>query len=218
MLIFICCALILFLHMQKQKSIFITKVILSDDSLTMSTGDTHHLTATVLYSDDSTNNRVLWNSSNSTVAAIDQNGLITALANGNTTIIAQASKNNASELAECTITVKSPPSGYSISANQIGKGSHAYVYVMPYDDNITNIIIYGKAPSGILYTPDIDENNFYSFNECGIWTIYASIENDAGIYEAHKPEDFITIEVTKVVNILDDSFKMYDNIIQQLVP
>lgn len=215
----ICCILIVYFYMSKQKSIVITKVMLSEDMVIMNINDTHTLTATVLYSDNSASDSVLWSSSNNSIATVDQNGLVTALSDGNTTIIAQASKNNTTEIAECIITIKSPPSGYSISVHQLSIDSYAYIYVKPYDTDITNIQIYGKSPSGEIFAPNKDENDLYYFyTECGTWTIYAYIENDAGTYEACKPEDFVTIEVTNITDMLSDSLSEFDGIFQQLFP
>ncbi len=207
LLLCVCCILIICFYLLKQKSIVITKVMLSEEILVMNINDTHALTATVLYSDNSTSNTVLWSSSNNSIATVDQEGLVTALDDGSATIIAQASKNNTAEIAECTITIKSPPSGYSISVRQLSDDSYAYIYVKPYDDDITKIQVYGRSPSGEVFTPDKAENDLYHFyTECGTWTIYASVENDAGTYEAHKPEEFVTIEVTNTTDILDDLF------------
>lgn len=214
-----CCILIICLVVFKQKSITVTKVTLSEDLLTMSTGESHTLTAAVFYSNNSISNEVLWNSSNNSVATVDQNGLVTALSDGNTTIIAQASKNNTTEIAECTITIKSPPSGYSISVHQLSTDSYAYVYVKPNDPDITDIQIFGKSPSGEIFTPNKDENNLYHFySECGTWTIYATVKNDVGIYEAQKPEDFVKIEVTNTTDTLGDSIGTLNNMFQQLIP
>lgn len=201
--------IIICLIAHKQLSITVTQVILNEYSLIMSTGDNRALAATVIYSDNSMHDSVVWTSSNQSVATINSNGQITALAEGTTTIIAQATKNNTTASAECTVTVKNPPSGYSISVRQISAGScYAYVYVKPYDDNVTKLQIYGKSPSGRVFTPDTDKYDLYHFYaEYGIWTIYASLENEAGIYEAHKPEDFVTIEVTNIPsNLLNDIF------------
>ncbi len=193
-------ALLIYFYISKQLSITVTQVILNEDTLHMSTDDTNILIATVLYSDNSTNNNVLWSSSNESVAIVGEDGLITALTEGTTTIVAQATKNNSTESAMCIVTVKNPPSGYSISVRQTNVDSYAYVYIKPYDNDITRIQIYGKSPSGEIFPPATDENNLYRFyTECGTWTIYATIENEAGlIYEAQKPEDFVTIEVTDI--------------------
>lgn len=218
------CVLILLIfiagfYIYKKSLITVTQVTLSEDSLTMNNGESRSLIATVLYSDNSISDDVLWSSSNTSIVTVDQNGFVTALADGNATIIAQASKNNTTETAECTVAIKSPPSGYSISVHQLSTDSYAYVYVEPYDSNVTNIQIYGKSPSGEIFTPDMDENDLYHFySECGTWTIYASVENDGGVYKAHKPEDFVTIEVTNITDTLGDSIGMFNNMFQQLVP
>lgn len=215
----LCCILIICIYINKQKSITISKVTLSEYSLLMNINETHALTATVLYSNNTIDNNVFWNSSNDAIATIDQNGIITALDTGSVTIIAQASKNNTTEIAECTIIINSPPTGYSISVHQLSEDSYAYVYVKPYDNNITNIQIYGKSPSGEIFSPNKDVNDLYHFySECGTWTIYASVENEFGIYEACKPDDFVTIEVTNTTDILDDSLGAFDDIIQQFIP
>jgi len=200
-------------------SITVTKVTISQKSLTMNVNDTQVLTATVLYSNNSTGNSVIWISSDESVATIDKNGKITALSSGTTIITAQASRNNSTESDECELIIKSPPSGYSISVHQTSIDSYAFVYITPYDADVTNIQIHGKSPSGKVFTPEKDKNNLYHFYaERGTWTIYASIENDAGTYEAHKPEDFVTIEVTNTTDILDGSLNALNNILQQLLP
>jgi len=219
LLLCICCFLIISLYISNQRSIIVTKVTLNENSLTMNVDDTYTLTATVLYSNNSTDDKVLWSSSNNSIATVDENGVVTALADGSTIITVQASKNNSTEIAECVITVKSPPSGYSISVHQLSEDSYVYVYVTPYDKDITKIKIYGRAPSGEVFTPNKDENDLYHFySEYGTWTIYASVENDAGIYEAHKPEDFVTIEVTNTIDILGNSLGTLNDMLQQLTP
>lgn len=196
-------------------SVTVTQVTLDEYSFVMSTGDTKTLTATVIYSDNSMNHDVLWTSSNQSVAAISPDGQITALTEGTATILVQAIRNNTTMNAECTVTVKNPPSGYSIAVHQTSEGAcYAYVYVTPYDDNVDKIQIYGKSPSGEIFTPDKDANDLYHlYAECGTWTIYASLENDAGIYEAHEPEDFATITITDLSSDLFNSFDMLEQLI-----
>lgn len=208
--------LIICVFLYKKHSVTVTNVTLNVNSLNLNINESRSLTATVLYSNNSLSNDVLWSSSNESIATVDQNGLVIAFATGNTAIIAQASRNNTTEIAECTLTVKSPPSGYSISVHQLTEDSYAYVYVKPYDSDFTNIQIYGKSPSGEIFSPKKDENDLYHFySECGTWTIYASVENSSGIYEAHKPEDFVTIEVTDTSDILGSSLEMIDDILKK---
>ena len=212
----------------KKTAILITKITLSDYSITMCINESKTLIPTVLYSDNSKDKNVIWTSSNESVATIDETGVILALSEGVTTITAQASKNNSVEYIECEVIVQStsndielpslsqnsqsPPSGYSISIHQVPTvDSYAFIYVVPYDDTTTQIQIYGKSPSGTIYTPKKDANDFYHFySESGTWTIYASLENEFGRYEAHKPEDFVYIDVTNTTDILEFSMDLFD--------
>ena len=73
------------------------------------TPNTLTLTATVA-PDNATNQAVTWTSSDSTVAAVDQNGVVTALARGTAVITATAADGRGAS-ASCTVTVSSylPP-------------------------------------------------------------------------------------------------------------
>ena len=194
-------------------SITVTQVMLNNNTLKMNVTDTQTLIATVIYSNNSTDNNVLWSSSNEAVAIVDTNGIVTALSEGTSTIIAQATRNNTIQISQCIVTVSSPPSGYSISSRPSGMKSYYYIYVRPYDENVTQIKLYAKSPSGEIFNPPIDENNLYHFySECGTWTIYASLESEGGTYEANKPNDFLSLEVT------DISSSLYEDVIQNLVP
>ncbi len=197
--IFIIFVIILILIMIYISLISVTKVIISKDTLTINVGETHVLTATVLYSNNSTDNNVIWTSSNESIATIDKVGNINALSSGTTIITAQASKNNSTSFAECKLTVVSPPTGYSISVHQTQLDPRTYVInIIPYEDDVTKIELYCKSPYGEIYTLNKTEDNLYHFYY-GTWTIYASIENSSGIYEASKPNDFVTIKVTNLV-------------------
>lgn len=177
----------------------ITQVMLSDYSLSLNTGDVHELSATVLYSNNTENNEVFWVSSNKAVAQVDKNGQVTALSAGSATITAQAANQKSAENAECFITVTDPLKGYSIFVQRTSVENYIYIYVQPKDDNISQITLYARAPSGKVYTPPLDKNDLYHFySESGIWTIYATLKSQHGTYQASKPEDFVTIEVNDV--------------------
>lgn len=177
----------------------ITQVMLSDYSLSMNTGDVSILSATVLYSNNTEDSKVFWVSSNKAVAQVDENGQLTAISAGSTTITAQATNRKSTQSAECIVTVTDSLKGYSISVQRTAVENYIYIYVQPEDDDVSQIILYAQAPSGKIYTPAIDENDLYRFYaEEGIWTIYATLKGQRGIYEANKPEDFVTIEVNDV--------------------
>ena len=67
----------------------VTEVKLNKSSLELIEGESTTLVATVL-PDNATYKEVSWSSSNTAVASVDRNGLVTAIAEGTTTIIANA--------------------------------------------------------------------------------------------------------------------------------
>lgn len=177
----------------------VTEVTLSENSMEIGIGDTGTLSANVLYSDNTVDHDVLWVSSNKAVVCVDESGNLTALAEGTAIITAQAARNNTTARAQCDVTVKASPSGYSISVRRTALDCYVYIYIQPYEADVTRIRLYAEAPSGQIFCPDINENDLYRFySETGTWTVYASIESENGIYEAKEPEDFVTIEINDI--------------------
>ena len=89
----------------------VTGVSLNKTSLSLYTGGSATLTATV-EPDDATNQNVTWQSDNANVATV-QNGTVTAVGAGETTITVQTQDGNHT----ATCTVKVTQSAYSISAD-----------------------------------------------------------------------------------------------------
>ena len=82
--------------------ILVTGVTLKPTSLSLFTGDTATLTATVEPS-NATNKNVTWESSNKSVATVDANGLVTAVSAGTATITVTTEDGN--KTATCAVTV-----------------------------------------------------------------------------------------------------------------
>ena len=83
----------------------VTSVSLNKTELTIEKGKSETLTATVSPS-DATNKAVTWQSSNTAVATVDQNGKVTAKELGNVTIT--VTTKDGSKTASCSVTVKRP--------------------------------------------------------------------------------------------------------------
>ncbi|MEF2246977.1 polysaccharide lyase family 8 super-sandwich domain-containing protein [Paenibacillus sp. IITD108] len=81
----------------------VESVALSETALQLSPGDQRQLLASVLPA-DATNTYLIWYSDDPAVAAVDEKGMVTAVANGSTTIYA-ASKENSQLLGTAAITV-----------------------------------------------------------------------------------------------------------------
>ena len=92
----------------------VTGITLSQTSLSLNSGDTQTLTATVQPSDAS-DKGVTWSSSSTAVAMVNQSGLVTAVSGGTCTITCTA-KDGSGVTATCLVTV-------------VGGGSDSHAYV-----------------------------------------------------------------------------------------
>ncbi len=85
----------------EKKIISVTGVTLSQTEATLTEGESLTLTATIA-PDNATDKTVAWSSSNAAVATVDNNGVVTAVAEGTATITAKAGDKEAT----CVVTVE----------------------------------------------------------------------------------------------------------------
>ena len=85
----------------KKNVVAVESITLDKSSLELTEGETATIIATVK-PDNATNKTVTWSSSNASVASVDANGTVTAVAEGSATITAKAGD----KTATCTVTVK----------------------------------------------------------------------------------------------------------------
>ncbi|MDP4177709.1 MAG: GDSL-type esterase/lipase family protein [Bacillota bacterium] len=81
----------------------VKSISLGESAVTLDVGKTHKINAVVLPQNSITNPDVTWTSADNNVASVDENGLVTAKAKGNATIIAEAK--DGSKTASITVTV-----------------------------------------------------------------------------------------------------------------
>ena len=81
----------------------VSDIQLNEYELTMNSGTTHQLLATILPT-DAFNRNVKWMSADESVATVDQNGLVTAVAGGQTIIVAET-VDGSNRWATCDVTV-----------------------------------------------------------------------------------------------------------------
>lgn len=84
----------------------VTDIVLSETEKTVNEGETFTLTATVNPA-DATNPAIEWSSSDVAVATVDENGVVTAVAEGEATITATSVADPA-KTASCKVVVKKP--------------------------------------------------------------------------------------------------------------
>lgn len=95
----------------------VTHLSLDYSSKVMKAGETFQLTATVL-PDNATNKTLAWTSSNPSVATVDDEGLVTAVASGSATVT--ASTTDGSNLsATCAVSVYVPASAISLNTDNL---------------------------------------------------------------------------------------------------
>ena len=100
----------------KNSTVSVTGISLNKTSATLKTGETLQLSATISPS-NATNKNISWGSTDSSVAKVSSNGLVTAVSPGTITIIAQTF--DGSYRAYCTITVQEPVTGVSLDQTSV---------------------------------------------------------------------------------------------------
>ena len=103
-----------------KNTIPVTSITLNKSSLSLKVGEKETLIATVL-PENATDKKVTWASSKEDVATVDSNGRVTAVAEGNATIIASAG----GKTATCSVTV----SNNNISGGHEGTGEENWDYI-----------------------------------------------------------------------------------------
>ena len=122
------------------KTIGVTDITLDKTSISLVVGSSETLTPSIT-PDNAKNKTVLWNSSNTAIATVSSNGIVTAVAPGSVTITVTIVDGN--KTAACTVTVSSitiPVTGVSLNKPYtslvVGSTETLYAAITPY--NATN--------------------------------------------------------------------------------
>lgn len=91
-------------------------VTVTPESVSLNTGQTHQLTATVSPATAS-NKNVTWSTSSGNVATVNSSGLVTAVGNGTATITARTASGGYTDT--CNVTVSTPVTGVSLSSSSL---------------------------------------------------------------------------------------------------
>ena len=125
----------------KSNTISVTRVDMSPSSATMKVGETLTLTATVT-PDDATDKSVTWSSSDDKIATVDEDGTVTAVAEGEAVITVKTT--DGGYTAECKVTVKDEAS--AVDGTSVISG----VYPNPFIDWF--IVEVAEDTDAVLYT------------------------------------------------------------------
>jgi len=161
-------------------SVLLTEVNLNKTSASMSVGDTMTLVASTAPS-NATTKTLKWTSSNTSVATVDSSGKITALAAGNTTIVASAIDGSGYS-ASCNVSVSAVNVLIvSLSSTSISlvEGNSATLTASVYPSNATNSAIQWSSSNTSIATVD-SSGTVTARNVTGYTIITASATDGSG--------------------------------------
>ena len=153
----------------------VEKVVLSQTRLEMARGEKIEITYSVI-PEDALNNQVTWSSDNTQVATVDQNGVITAVANGDATIKA-TSNSNPYAVAYCEVEVE-------------GDLSNDYAYEI-LEDGTIKILNYKGSATTVNIPSTI---NGYKVTQIGSYAFAEYYATNNTITKITIPDTVTTIE------------------------
>lgn len=177
----------------------VNSVSLNQTSLTLTTGSTDHLTATITPS-NATNKGLNWTSSDPSVVSVDGNGNITAHKAGTATITVTTA--DGGKTATCTVTVTAD-SGNSGGGSGSGGGSSSYaVNIDAGTDHGTVTVRPTRAESGQTVTITTKPDAGYQVGKVTVTrangTTVAVTDKGDGVYTFTMPNSRVTVDVTFV--------------------
>ncbi|MFB0973257.1 MAG: Ig-like domain-containing protein, partial [Bacteroidales bacterium] len=161
-------------HANYKDHVSVTGVTVSPASATLVVDQTRQLTATVSPS-DATDKSVSWSSSNSSIASVDQNGLVTAVAAGSATITVTTT--DGSKMATCNVTVSQPVTSITISqaTATILKGASIQLSATVYPDNADDKSVTWSSSATSVAT--VDQTGYVTGVAAGSATITVKAKN-----------------------------------------
>ena len=170
--------------------IFVENITLDMSEATLEVNGTLTLVATV-EPDDAFNQLVRWTSSNKTVATVNDNGVVTALAPGSTTIIVATEDGGLT--ATCTVTVIRQVTGITISPKPLSLtvGNNATLTATFTPPDASDKIVVWSSDKPTVAT--VDNNGVVIAVSEGTATIKAISQQDATKY------DECVVTVTKAI-------------------
>ncbi|MBR4462806.1 MAG: BspA family leucine-rich repeat surface protein [Erysipelotrichaceae bacterium] len=158
------------------KGMLASSISLNNDSLIMKVDDSETLIATVL-PEDAAFKDVAWNSSDPTIASVDQNGLVTALSTG-TAIITATTTDGTDLSAQCEVTVEEiQPTDGTAYALLTNRGDLIFFRSFSTYTNRTSTTvedIYGNTYTGTVYTGVESGNNYWLSDSDSVKSVYVA--------------------------------------------
>lgn len=155
-------------------TVSVTGITLDQSELNISKGETVRLKATVTPS-NATNQTVTWRTLNNLVAAVDQDGSVTATGGGTTEIFAKTE--DGQFLASCTVNVTVPVQSITVSKEQlelvVGQKYSLTTTVLP-DDASNKKVKWSTSNDGVV---SVDYNGQVTAKKPGTALVTATTED-----------------------------------------
>ena len=147
-------------------------ISLNKTSVTLNKGATDNLTVSYNPTNTTDSKAVIWSSGNTSVAKVDQNGKITAVNKGTTTITAKVG----SKTASCNVTVKVPLTGISLNKTTLalnrGVTETLTVNYNPSDTTDSKTVTWSSGNTSVA---KVDQNGKITAVNKGTTTITAKV-------------------------------------------
>ena len=149
-------------------------ISLNKTSVTLNKGATDNLTVSYNPTNTTDSKTVTWSSGNTSVAKVDQNGKITAVNKGTTTITAKVG----SKTASCNVTVKVPLTGISLNKTTLaltrGVTETLTVNYNPSDTTDSKTVTWSSGNTSVA---KVDQNGKITAVDVGTTNILAKVGN-----------------------------------------
>lgn len=160
----------------------VTGVTLNNHSLSLNTGNTSQLTATVTPS-NATNKSVSWVSSNTSVATVNSNGLVTAVGNGTATITVTTSSGSYTD--DCNVTVTTLVSNITLNQHNLTVTygiTSSYQLLATINPNTASNknVTWSTSNSNVA---SVNTSGKVTFNSLGTVTIRCTANDGSGKYD-----------------------------------
>ena len=157
----------------------VSGITLNQSTLNMNVGSTAQLITTVSPS-DATNKSVTWSSNNTSVATVNANGLVSAVATGTCTIQATA-QDGSGKSGSCAVTVTQLVTSITLNYNSlnINAGAQAQLIATPYPSTASNSsVVWTSSNTGVA---TVNANGLVTAVSAGTCVIAATAQDGSGV-------------------------------------
>ena len=185
----------------------VTAVDLDYTNITLKLNEQFRLT-TKITPEDATNKKIIWTSSDTNVAIVNDEGMVTAVGSGSATILAKSEDSGATSM--CNVTVYQPVTSIAISNDSITvrKGTEFWLNATALPDNAMNKKISWSSNDTSIAT--VDQNGKVTTIEAGNCVITATSQDSGAmakcIVTVLQPITGISLNVNSKTIMKDDKF------------